>query len=148
MLEGERNLSNYVYGQPAAEVVLFFLYLMLKGSMDKNILMSICFIFGMSFCAKLSVSSDFLDIFEILFREWRESMCPFNKSSTTVASTWIRFSMKHSNRAKYKKVVFCLVYYQGCFRKFCRKTSIDVPFATKSSIEKMHNLKKIVDTLQ
>ena len=64
MLEGERNLSNYVYGQPAAEVVLFFLYLMLKGSMDKNILMSICF-FRMSFFAKLTVSSDYQDIFEI-----------------------------------------------------------------------------------
>ena len=112
--------------------LFFFLYLMLKGSMDKNILMSICF-FRMSFFAKLTVSSDYQDIFEILFREWRVSMCPFNKSSTTVAS---RFSMKHSNRAKCKKVVFFLVSYQGCFRKFCRKTTIDVPFETKSSIEK------------
>lgn len=79
-------------------------------------------------------------------------MCPFNKFNIRLTSIWITFFIKYSNRAKYKIQRYFSWSKQNldsrsCYRKFCRKTTIDVPFETKFWIEKNAQLEKKLWTL-
>jgi Reverse transcriptase (RNA-dependent DNA polymerase) len=126
--------------------------MMLKGSMDKNMLKLFAISRISCFYASLRIFSDYLGIFEFFFVGQRESMCPFNGFSIVSTPTRVTLFMNYSNRAKYKGRRYFYWFSQSSedlafSRKFCRKTTIDVPFEIKSWIEKNSQLEKDMWTL-
>jgi len=110
-------------------------------------------IYGIScFYANLSILSDYPDISEKFLRETRESMCPFNGFSNIRTSIRTTSFINYSNRATYKgKRHFSSSSRNSkdltFSRKFCRKTTVDVPSKVKSWIEKNALLEKDMWTL-
>jgi hypothetical protein len=119
--------------------------------MDNNVLKSVA-IYGMPcYYTNLRVLNDYPGIFKKFSNEVRESTCPPNgfKNKRTSART-LSF-IGYSNRTKYKGIRSFFSSRDSkdwrFSRKFCRKTTIDVPSKVKSWIEKNSRAEKAMWTL-
>lgn len=135
-----------LYKEIAIPAVLVF-----RRSMDKNALKSFA-IYGIPcFYTNLRVLSDYPGIFGKSLNEMRESVCPPNGFNNMKTPARTLSFINYSNRTKYKgKRSFSSsrdLKNLKFSRKFCRKTTIDVPFEVKSWIEKNSLLEKAMWTL-
>lgn len=108
--------------------------------MDKNALKSFA-IYGIPcYYTNLRVLSDYPGIFGKFLIEMQESACPPNRFYNVRTTERTLSFINYSNRTKYKGK-------RSFSRKFCRKTTVDVPFEVKSWIEKNSLLEKAMWTL-
>lgn len=134
------------YGESAIPAILVF-----RRSMDKNTLKSFA-IYGIPcFYTNLRVLSDYPGIFGKSLKEMRESVCPPNGFNNKKTPARTLSFINYSNRAKYKgKRNFSSSRDSKDLRfsrKFCRKTTVDVPFEVKSWIDKNSLVEKTMWTL-
>ena len=139
------KITNF-YREKAVPALLVF-----RRSIEKNALILIA-IYGMSrYYTNLRVVSGYPDIFRKFLNNMQENACPPNgfKSIKTPARTL--FFIDYSNRAKYKGIRSFSSSQESknlrFSRKFCRKTTIDVPSKVKSWIEKNSLVEKTMWTL-
>ncbi len=161
-MEGERSLNSQIYKLNTTQVIDFFLIResvipvvrILRRSIYKNMLL-LPAIYGMSCCyANLRITSDYPGIIRKILNKQRKNMCPSNELSFNKAFLFIRIKpfINYSNRVKYKIKRRFFSVEDGFkdltfFRKFCRKTPIDVQSRVKSWIEKNAQLEKKLWTL-
>lgn len=122
-----------------------------RRSIDKNALKSVA-IYGMPrYYTNLCVVSDYPGIFGKFSNNMRESACPPNGFINIRTSARTLFFIDYSNRTKYKEIRGFSSSRESkdlrFSRKFCRKTTIDVPSEVKSWIEKNSLVEKAMWTL-
>jgi len=134
------------YRESAIPAILVF-----RRSMDKNALKLVA-IYGMPrYCTNLRVVSDYPGIFEKFSNKMRENVCPPNGFQNIRTPARTLFFIDYSNRTKYKGIRSFSSSRESkdlrFSRKFCRKTTVDVPSEVKSWIEKNSLVEKTMWTL-